>query len=49
MTPIGNLQLHIDYQENATLKGVNYFETLQGKIELEFFSKVADFYKRMIN
>mgnify|MGYP000739380085 CR=1 FL=1 len=48
MVPLGNLQLHIEYLENSTLNGVNYFETLQGKTELEFHSKVADFYLKIL-
>lgn len=48
MIPLINLKLHIEYMENSTLKGVNYFKTLPGRIELEFFSKVADFYIKMM-
>jgi len=48
MIPLVNLKLHIEYLENATLNGANYFETLQGKTELEFHAKVAEFYFRII-
>lgn len=46
--PLANLKLHIEYLENATLKGVSYFKTLNGKIELEFCSKLADFFLKTI-
>lgn len=42
--PLGNLKFHIKYLENSKLNNVNYFSTIQGKIELEFISKVTDFY-----
>ncbi|MBA9074739.1 hypothetical protein GGR22_002912 [Flavobacterium gossypii] len=42
--PLINLKLHIEYLENATLDGISYFKTLNGKIELEFCSKLADFF-----
>ena len=41
--PLINVKLHIEYLENSKLEGINYFETLQGKLELEFCSKLADF------
>ena len=40
--PIVNTQLYFEYLENAEMKGVRYFETKVGKIELEFFSKLSN-------
>jgi hypothetical protein len=46
--PLVNLKLQIEYLEKSTLKGINYFSTLYGKIELEFYSKVIDLYTQMM-
>ncbi len=46
--PLVSLKLHIEYLEKSTLKGLNYFDTLYGKIELEFYSKVIDLYIQMM-
>ncbi len=42
--PLGNLKFHIEYLKSSKINNVNYFETMYGKVELEFISKVADFY-----
>lgn len=48
MIPLTNIKLHIEYLENSTINGIKYFETLHGKIELEFCSKIAEFYIKII-
>ena len=42
--PLINLKLHIEHMKSGEIKDVNYFDTIYGKVELEFISKVADFY-----
>lgn len=40
--PLVKTKLHIEYLEKAVLNGLPYFETSEGKIELEFFFKLAE-------
>ncbi len=42
--PLGNLNFHIEQMKSSKINNVNYFDTIYGKVELEFISKVADFY-----
>lgn len=46
--PLVNLKLHIEYLETSKLNNIDYFDTPQGKIELEFCSKLADFFIKTI-
>jgi len=48
VSPLINLKLQIEYMENSKIEGVKYYETQYGKIELEFYSKVANLYLRKI-
>jgi hypothetical protein len=48
LVPMVSLKLHIEYLENSVINNINYFDTLQGKIELEFCSKLADYFIRTI-
>lgn len=43
IAPLINLKVDIEYLEKSTLNGIKYFETKQGKIELEFCNKLANF------
>jgi hypothetical protein len=43
--PLVNTKSYIEYMSSAKLDAIPYFETTEGKIELEFFMKLA---KRMI-
>lgn len=38
--PLVKTKLHIEYLEKSTLNGVPYFETDEGKLELEFYNKL---------
>jgi len=40
--PLVNTKLHIEYLEKAKLNGISYFDTNEGKIELEFYYKLAE-------
>ena len=40
--PIVNSKLYIEYLEEPKINGINYFKTKEGRIELEFFYKLAD-------
>jgi hypothetical protein len=49
VSPLISLKLQIEYLENSEINNVKYYETQYGKIELEFYSKVADLYTSIIN
>jgi hypothetical protein len=40
--PLSKAKLHIEYLEKSLLNGTKYYDNLHGKIELEFFMKMAD-------
>ncbi|NTV60067.1 MAG: hypothetical protein HGA77_02030 [Chlorobiaceae bacterium] len=40
--PMVKAKLHIEYMESAVLGGQKYYETKEGKIELEFFAKLSN-------
>lgn len=42
IVPISNTKLHLEYMQTATINGTPYFESYQGKTELEFCFKMAD-------
>jgi hypothetical protein len=40
--PLVKTKLYIEYLEKSLLNGVPYFETKEGKIELEFYFKLVE-------
>ncbi|WP_299764565.1 hypothetical protein [uncultured Dokdonia sp.] len=48
IAPLISLRLQVEYLEKSKIDGIEYYETSYGKIELEFYSKVADFYLSII-
>jgi len=41
MLPLVSTKLYIEYMDTAKLNGISYFETEEGKMELEFFAKLS--------
>lgn len=46
--PLVSIKLQIEYLEKSKINGLDYFDSLYGKIELEFYSKVIDLYNQMV-
>lgn len=40
--PLVNEKFHIEYMKSSTVKGIPYFEIPEGRIELEFYMKLAN-------